>query len=325
MFSVTRSRLFAAAILFMSVFIFLTLNVAPAAASPAIEIEKHTNGEDADFPIGPEILVGDPVLWEYIVTNVGNLNLKDVVVTDDQGVVVSCPQAGLDQGESMICTGTGIAQAGQYANIGCADVMRNGRVVTSDCDPSHYYGTETTPTPTATTPPPTATTPPPTATTPPPTATMPPPTATMPPPTATTPPPTATTPPTDGGCTYTQGYWKSHGPDAKGNNSNEWPVTSLTIGGISYTDDQLQEILDEPVRGNGLVSLSHQLIAAKLNVANGADDAAIAGAIADADALITGLIVPPIGNDSLNTAVTSSLNDALTDFNEGTSGPGHCD
>jgi hypothetical protein len=30
-------------------------------------------------------------------------------------------------------------------------------------------------------------------------------------------------------------------------------------------------ILDNPARGNGLMILAHQLIAAKLNIANGAD------------------------------------------------------
>lgn len=272
-----RSRFLAAAFMLLAAFVFFTLNVSPAAANPAITIEKHTNGEDADEPTGPIIPVGDPVLWEYIVTNTGQLPLPLVVVTDDQGVAVSCPKTSLAVGESMICEGFGIAEAGQYANIGCVEVIRNGSVILSACDPSHYYGE--------------------------------------------TPPPP---PPTGDNCTYTQGYWKTHGPNPTGNNSNEWPVTSLTLGSVSYSDAELQSIFDEAVKGNGLISLAHQLIAAKLNVANGADDTAIAGTIADADALIAGLTVPPVGSDSLKPNVTSSLTDALTAFNEGTTGPGHC-
>lgn len=126
-----------------------------------------------------------------------------------------------------------------------------------------------------------------------------------------------TCPPQDGGCTFTQGFWKNH-PEV-------WPVSSLALGSVTYTAAELGQIFDEPVAGNGLISLAHQLIAAKLNVANGADDSDIAQAIADADALINGLVVPPIGSGSLDPDDTSALVDALTDFNEGTTGPGHCE
>jgi hypothetical protein len=119
------------------------------------------------------------------------------------------------------------------------------------------------------------------------------------------------------GCTLTQGYWKNH--------ASAWPVTSLTLGSVSYTKSQLLQILNQPVRGNGLVSLARQLIAAKLNVANGASGADIAQTIIDADALIGSLTVPPIGNGYLSPSSTSSLTDALTSYNEGTTGPGHCD
>lgn len=128
-----------------------------------------------------------------------------------------------------------------------------------------------------------------------------------------------------GGCTFTQGYWKTHGPIPTGNNVNEWPVTSLTLGSVSYTDLQLQSIFDTPASGNGLISLAHQLIAAKLNVASGADDSAIAGAIASADALIGSLVVPPVGAGSLPNSATSALTGALTLYNQGDIGPGHCE
>jgi hypothetical protein len=129
----------------------------------------------------------------------------------------------------------------------------------------------------------------------------------------------------DGGCTFTQGYWKTHGPIPTGNNTNEWPVTSLTLGSVSYTDLELQAIFDTPAAGNGLIALAHQLIAAKLNVANGADDSAIAAAIAAADALIGGLVIPPVGAGSLPNSATSALTSILTQYNEGAIGPGHCD
>jgi hypothetical protein len=129
----------------------------------------------------------------------------------------------------------------------------------------------------------------------------------------------------EGDCTYTQGYWKTHGPIPTGNNVNEWPVSSLTLGTVTYTDLQLQAILDTPAAGNGLIALAHQLIAAKLNVANGASDADVAAAIAAADALIGGLVIPPVGSGYLAPSATSGLITTLTNYNEGAIGPGHCD
>lgn len=127
-----------------------------------------------------------------------------------------------------------------------------------------------------------------------------------------------------GQCTFSQGYWRTHGPIPTGNNSNEWPVTSLTLGAVAYTDLQLLSILEEPTGGNGLVSLATQLIAAKLNVENGADDSAIAATIAAADALIGSLVIPPVGGGFIHPSVTGALTQALDDYNNGITGPGHC-
>ena len=128
-------------------------------------------------------------------------------------------------------------------------------------------------------------------------------------------------------CTYTQGYWKNHGAGAchSGNNADVWPAGSLTLGTVNYTAAQLCAIFNQPAEGNGLTSLAHQLIAAKLNIAQGAvAPAAVAQAIADADALIGGLVAPPIGAGSLAPAVTSGLTNTLDQFNNGVTGPGHC-
>jgi cysteine-rich repeat protein len=115
-------------------------------------------------------------------------------------------------------------------------------------------------------------------------------------------------------CTFTQGYWKNH-PDA-------WPVASLELGSVSYDKDALIAILKTPVKGNGLVQLAHQLIAAKLNIAAGASDVEIRVTIEAADKLIGSLVV---GEDRLDTKLTSALNDKLDAFNNGKVGPGHCD
>jgi hypothetical protein len=123
-------------------------------------------------------------------------------------------------------------------------------------------------------------------------------------------------------CTNTQGFWGTHGPLPKGNNVNNWLAAGLTLGTVSYTDLELQAILDANVSGNGLTSLAHQLIAAKLNVAGGSISESIASTIAAADALIGSLIV---GIDALPSSATAELTGALAAYNEGVTGPGHCE
>src|SRR5262245_40358325 len=110
-------------------------------------------------------------------------------------------------------------------------------------------------------------------------------------------------------CVRGQGYWKNH--------SDQWPVTQLLLGNNTYDQAELLSILQQPVRGNGLVLLAHQLIAAKLNIASGADGSCIQQTIADADALIGNLVVPPVGNGSLRPGDASALADTLEDYNQG--------
>jgi hypothetical protein len=120
-----------------------------------------------------------------------------------------------------------------------------------------------------------------------------------------TPTPTAT----PGGCVFSQGYWKNH-PEA-------WPVTELQLGNTTYTQNQLLAILREPVRGNGLLILAKQEIAAKLNIANGADGSCIQQTLADADAIIGNLVIPPIGNGYLRPVNVSPTAGILGNYNEG--------
>ncbi len=125
---------------------------------------------------------------------------------------------------------------------------------------------------------------------------------------------TLSTPTTN--CTYTIGSWKTH-PKA-------WPVSSLTLGTVTYTQAQLLEILNTPAGGNGLLILAHQLIAAELSIANGADPAPVATTIADAHALIGGLVVPPVGTGFLEPMDVNALKDMLNSYNNGLLGVPHC-
>jgi uncharacterized repeat protein (TIGR01451 family) len=106
-----------------------------------IDIEKATNGDDADAATGPYIAVGDPVTWTYVVTNTGNTLVTNVSVVDDQGVTVDClGQVTLAAFASMTCTATGTATVGQYSNLGTVTGDSTGNGPVTDSDPSHYFG-----------------------------------------------------------------------------------------------------------------------------------------------------------------------------------------
>ena len=71
-----------------------------------IDIEKSTNGADADNPPGPFIPVGNAVTWTYVVRNTGNATITGATVTDDVLGPITCPAAidPLVVGESVTCT-----------------------------------------------------------------------------------------------------------------------------------------------------------------------------------------------------------------------------
>jgi hypothetical protein len=58
-------------------------------------------------------------------------------------------------------------------------------------------------------------------------------------------------------------YWQNH-PFA-------WPVTTLTLGGFSYSQQELLAILNEPSGPDAAIILAQQLIAAKLNILDGSN------------------------------------------------------
>jgi len=116
-------------------------------------------------------------------------------------------------------------------------------------------------------------------------------------------------------CTLTQGFWRNH-PEA-------WPVDTITIGGVPYTKEEALEVLSTPVRGDATYILAHQLIAATLSVSAGADPAAVATALADADSW---LAANPLGSDpeGADRDAGIALAEVLDQYNNGLIGPGHC-
>ena len=114
----------------------------PTPSNPAIDVEKFTNGFDADVAPGPYVSAGETVKWEYVVKNKGDVALSGIKVTDDKVSSVSCPKTSLQPGESITCSASGSAISGQYVNTGSV-VGYAGSVKVSDSDKSHYYGSKT--------------------------------------------------------------------------------------------------------------------------------------------------------------------------------------
>ncbi len=138
---------------------------------------------------------------------------------------------------------------------------------------------------------------------------------------------TPTPPPPTRACTLTQGGYK--------NNFNNlvlnFPPGGLTLGNHFYTNTQLNAILqNNAIKGNGLLSLAHQLITAELNLAYGAVPTnqtqltTLLTAIQQANLLIGNLLIPPVGNDSLPTSTTSTVESILDLYNNGGLGVSHC-
>ena len=101
-------------------------------------------------------------------------------------------------------------------------------------------------------------------------------------------------------------------------------ITVIAIALIRWLFDIL--ISEDVIQTTAfIVGMTHQLIAAKLNEAHGADPADTAQATPDANAIIGGLVIPPNGSGYLPPGQTSELVETLTQYNEGTIGPGHCD
>ena len=95
--------------------------------NPAVDIEKATNGEDADDTDGPVVSAGGLVTWTYVVTNTGDAPLMPATVSDDPAQMIVCDASLVDAGgdniidvllpgESVSCTATGEATSGVYEN-----------------------------------------------------------------------------------------------------------------------------------------------------------------------------------------------------------------
>ena len=113
-------------------------------------------------------------------------------------------------------------------------------------------------------------------------------------------------------CPLGQGFWKNHPED--------WPVTTLIIGGTAYTEAQLATVLNTKTKGDAVLILTRQLIAAELNIANGSNGSSVTAVIADANSLLAGINLLAHKDVDTNTVLGQKMvADAaiLESFNEG--------
>ena len=117
------------------------------------------------------------------------------------------------------------------------------------------------------------------------------------------------------GCSLTQGYWKNH--------PNNWPVTSITMGCKSYSRADAIKIMKKSAAGDKTYSMAAQLIATKLNLANGNNSSCITATVAAAD---TWLQQNPLGSGAKKTWTQGEpLHKALDDYNNGRLCASHMD
>ena len=97
------------------------------------------------------------------------------------------------------------------------------------------------------------------------------------------------------------------------------------LGSQTYTQAELLTILNTPSTGDASLILAKQLIAAKLNIANGSDPTPISSTIADADSLLSMFSGKLPYNVKPSTAIGQMMvNDAntLDQYNNGFLTPG---
>jgi hypothetical protein len=132
-----------------------------------------------------------------------------------------------------------------------------------------------------------------------------------------------------GGCSYTQGYWKTHTIyDGTKKRNNTWDKCGGENTMFFKTGQSWYEVLmTNPSSENEFYILAHQYIAAYLNKLSGADTSAIDEQLAHAAELLGKYdgsqmkmsdISGGVSKDFISTAST------LDQYNNGYIGPGHC-
>lgn len=129
----------------------------------------------------------------------------------------------------------------------------------------------------------------------------------------------------EGGCSLTQGYWKTHSTYGPAPYDATWALLGPDAEDTAFysSGQSWYEVLWTAPRGDAYYILAHQFIAAKLNALRGTETSEVDTALADADALLAGAVPGDLTSEERHDAL--DLAETLDAFNEGRIGPGHCD
>jgi hypothetical protein len=135
-------------------------------------------------------------------------------------------------------------------------------------------------------------------------------------------------PPT-GGCTLTQGYWRTHSDRGPAPYDNTWALLGgLAEDTIFYLSGKTYyQVLWTAPAGNAYYVLANQFIAAKLNGLAGSNTTAITDALAQADNLFRAHTPASVAGLKGTSAIRQqflTLATQLDNYNNGVIGPGHC-
>ena len=129
--------------------------------------------------------------------------------------------------------------------------------------------------------------------------------------------------PPKNGCTRTQGYWKNHASDSKHYDATWAKVGEKTVFfNSSYT---YYSILEVQPKGNAYYILAHQYVATTLNMQVASVPTAVTMAYNQATAFFNTYSPAQVaGNKTWHNQATQ-LAEILDAYNNGKTGPGHCD
>lgn len=132
----------------------------------------------------------------------------------------------------------------------------------------------------------------------------------------------------NGGCSYTQGYWKTHTTyDGIKKRNTTWDKIGENTMFFNTGQSWYEVLMSDPSEGNAYYILAHQYIAAYLNKLSGVDTSAVDAQLKQTAELLDMYDGNPKKMSDVNGSIrTDFINTAsvLDQYNNGTIGPGHC-